>query len=258
MTKSIEEKKDPVKKPISRKPKPKPKKKKPPVKKKSPVKKKPSPQKKTVKTPVKKPKKKAAVKTKKKPPVKKTPKKKVKLSPLMKKKLKAEAEREYMEELRGEYKNDLEKELSKKKTTKKGGRPSKYIKMETVMMVQTIVEVLSYENFFDYCSVDHVAHFLGINKDTVNEWKKKHKEFYEVMKSWETKRNALFYHFSMRMKPAVWIFLAKNFLKLTDRQITEIEAHGEIIQYVSNIPKPVNRKKKPKKTEGIEYEEIHD
>ena len=62
----------------------------------------------------------------------------------------------------------------------------------------------------------------------------------------------------LKLKPAVWIFLAKNWLGLSDRQITELEMKGSIIsQYISHIPieQPGYRVKKLPKPEDSELTE---
>jgi len=74
-----------------------------------------------------------------------------------------------------------------------------------------------------------IAVKLEIHRDTIHQYKKKSEDFDYIFKKWEDKRN---YYFSktavfFKLKPALWIFLAKNFLNFTDK---EKEVDEESIQ----------------------------
>jgi len=110
-------------------------------------------------------------------------------------------------------------------------RPTKYENETTVAKVDAITNAMIAEKFFDFCGVEHIAYALGIHKDTVYEWVKKYDEFSEAIKRWETKRNMLFYKLaaSQQVQPGKWIFLAKNWLGMTDRQ--EV-SHGGQVEHI--------------------------
>jgi len=71
-------------------------------------------------------------------------------------------------------------------------------------------------NFWKHCSIHHIACLLGVHRDTIYEWQKKFPEFSDTIKKWEEKRNACF--LELRQKNASWIFLAKNWLGMSDKQ----------------------------------------
>jgi len=75
------------------------------------------------------------------------------------------------------------------------------------------------QNFWQHCSVHHIAVLLGVHRDTIYEWKKSHSEFSDTIKEWEEKRNALF--LELTNKQGAWIFLAKNWLGMSDNQTIE-------------------------------------
>ena len=104
------------------------------------------------------------------------------------------------------------------------GRPTKYEGEKTIAELEAIIEKMKVEKFLGFCGVEHIAQALGVCRDTIYEWKDKHPEFSYTIKRWETKRNALFYSFmiSKQMTPAVWIFLAKNWLGMRDKQEFEV------------------------------------
>ena len=110
----------------------------------------------------------------------------------------------------------------------KMGRPSKYEEAVTTQKVYALVEAMTAEKFFDFCSIDHIAYALSVHKDTIYEWAKKYDDFSEAIKAFETKRNMLFYRFviSSQIQPAKWIFLAKNWLGLRDDQ--HVQHSGEV------------------------------
>lgn len=78
-------------------------------------------------------------------------------------------------------------------------------------------------NFWKHCSVWHVALLLGVHRDTIYDWREKYPRFSDTIKRWEIKRNALF--LELKKKDSAWIFIAKNWLAMTDKQ--EIEHSGD-------------------------------
>lgn len=155
----------------------------------------------------------------------------------------------------------MNKKKTKKKTEKKnpGGRPTKYKGTNTIEKIEAIIADMTLETFFSWCGVEHIAAFLDVCRDTIYEWRSKHKEFEVVMKKWETRRNGLFYSLCLRLAPGVWIFLAKNWLGLKDKFDFEGAMTSDIYQYISHIPppkkKPEDKKEKDKKKDYKETEE---
>ena len=97
---------------------------------------------------------------------------------------------------------------------------------ETIPKLEKFIgemSVLTPQDFWSHCSVHHIATLLDISRETVYAWQKKYPEFSDTIKRWEEKRNALF--FQLGRKDGAWIFLAKNWLGMTDKQ--EIEHSGE-------------------------------
>lgn len=78
-------------------------------------------------------------------------------------------------------------------------------------------------NFWKHSSIHHIAVLLDVSRETIYAWQKKHPEFSDTIKKWEETRNALF--LELRVKQGAWIFLAKNWLGMTDKQ--EVEHSGE-------------------------------
>ena len=109
-----------------------------------------------------------------------------------------------------------------------GGRPTKYEGEKTYQAVYAIIEKMEAKDFFSFCGVEQIAEALGVHRDTIYEWRNKHDEFSDAIKKWETKRNALFYKLAIspQVKDAKWIFLAKNWLGMTDKQ--ELEHKGGV------------------------------
>jgi len=79
-------------------------------------------------------------------------------------------------------------------------------------------------NFWQHSSIHHIACLLSVHRDTIYAWKKDHPEFSDTIKRWEEKRNAMF--LELRQKSSAWIFLAKNWLEMTDEQ--SIKHSGEL------------------------------
>jgi len=86
------------------------------------------------------------------------------------------------------------------------------------------------QNFWKHCSVHHIACLLDVSRETIYAWEKKYPEFSDTIKRWKAKRNATF--LELRNKNASWIFLAKNWLEMTDRQELEHKGDFEPIQVI--------------------------
>lgn len=162
---------------------------------------------------------------------------------------------------KGKKKRAILKRSSEKIIKKKnlGGRPTKYKGAETIEKIEVIVADMDIKTFFSWCGIENIAAFLNVCRDTIYEWRTKHKEFEAVMKKWETRRNALFYTLSLKLAPGVWIFLAKNWLGLKDKFDFEGAMTSDVYQYISHIPPP--KKKEPdkeKEKEKKDYEESED
>ena len=98
------------------------------------------------------------------------------------------------------------------------GRPTKYQGTKTIRKVEALISAMTAEKFFDFCSIDHIAYALSVHRDTIYEWQGKHPEFSDVIKTWEARRNVLFYKLivSPQVKPALWIWLSKQWLGMKD------------------------------------------
>lgn len=109
------------------------------------------------------------------------------------------------------------------------GRPTKYKGEETVKAVQSLIDTMTMEQFFKCCGIEHIALAIGITRETVYEWCKEYPDFSDTIKRFVTKRNALFLSLcaSPQIKDARWIFLAKNWLGMTDKQ--EVEHTGDFL-----------------------------
>lgn len=94
-----------------------------------------------------------------------------------------------------------------------------------IPVLQGFIEGMTAEPnvFWKHCSVHHIACLLDISRETIYAWQKKYPEFSDTIKRWEEKRNALF--LELKVKQGAWIFLAKNWLSMTDKQ--ELEHTGE-------------------------------
>jgi len=93
-----------------------------------------------------------------------------------------------------------------------------------IQTLATFINDMNTSNFWKHSSVHHIACLLGVCRDTIYEWQKQYPEFSDTIKRWEEKRNALF--LELKLKNGAWIFLAKNWLEMTDRQ--EIEHGGSL------------------------------
>lgn len=102
----------------------------------------------------------------------------------------------------------------------------KYQGDETIKLVEDFTSEMTAEpsNFWKHCSIHHIACLLGTHRDTIYDWEKKHDGFSDTIKSWRERRNALF--LELKAKHAAWIFLAKNWLGMTDKQ--NVEQSGEV------------------------------
>lgn len=111
----------------------------------------------------------------------------------------------------------------------------KWDKKDYPKALDKITEEMTKENFNEFCAVDHIAYILGINRDTVFEWRKTHPTFDDAMERWEQRRNGLWYQFFKDVHPGVWIFGAKNWLGMKDQQYIESRV-TEDIKFVSRFP----------------------
>jgi len=122
----------------------------------------------------------------------------------------------------------------------------KYKGQETISTLEVFIDEMDAVpvNFWRHCSVHHIAVLLDIRRETIYDWRNKFPEFSNTIKKWEEKRDALF--LELKNKNGAWIFLAKNWLGMTDKQ--EMEHSGGVsIKYISHIPQP---DKKPDEKEG--------
>jgi hypothetical protein len=112
-------------------------------------------------------------------------------------------------------------------------RPTKY-KEIYVEKLELFTEAMRLDNLMSRCSVDHIACIFDVDKRTIYNWRDKNESFFHAIKRWEAKRNALFFELSQysdgdhkKMAPAVWIFLSKNWLGLSDKQKLELSGDPE-------------------------------
>ena len=141
-------------------------------------------------------------------------------------------------------------------------RPTKYRGRKTIAQVDAITKSLTLKTFHSACSVDHIADALGVCRETVRSWTKTYPEFLGTVKRWETKRNKLFYPFAFgkQMAPGVWVFLAKNWLELTDKQdpiiqnqiqagrgikITVVHTREDDTEFLKEFEAEINREVSP-------------
>lgn len=144
--------------------------------------------------------------------------------------------------------------MKKKPRGKRKGAPSKYDDKDYPGTVDGVTESMTHKQFFEWCSVEHIAQALGIHRDTLNLWRSKHAEFEDSMERWELKRNTLFYLFCRVLQPGVWIFLAKNWLGMRDQQFITAKS-TETIKFVSKFPILGGKKSKVKEEEYKSPEE---
>lgn len=113
----------------------------------------------------------------------------------------------------------------------KKGRPSKYNK-ETVPKLQKFIKKMTVTNFWSHCGKSSVAFYLDVTRETIYDWERKFPEFSDAIKKWEIKRDMLF--LQIKSKQGAWIFLAKNWLGMTDKMEHEVITPITII-----VPKEV-------------------
>jgi len=92
-------------------------------------------------------------------------------------------------------------------------------------------------NFWRHSSIHHIAVLLGVCRKTIYNLQENHGAFLHTIKRWEERRNALF--LELKNKQGAWIFLAKNWLGMSDNQTIEhsggIKAGGEIVIKVVHV-----------------------
>lgn len=110
----------------------------------------------------------------------------------------------------------------------------------TIPIIEKFTDEMSLSNFWKHSSIHHIACLLGVCRKTVYNWEKEYPDLLHTIKKWEEKRNALF--LELTNKNGAWIFLAKNWLEMTDKQeiqqTTEFKPLQVII--VNNGDKPNN------------------
>lgn len=107
------------------------------------------------------------------------------------------------------------------------GRPTKYKKEYCQKLVEHMRTGLSYEAF---------AGALGVAKETIYAWERKHAEFMDAKKRgfaecqlfWEKMAlEGMWYDAKRPFNTGVWIFNMKNRFKWTDKVEVETESLGE-------------------------------
>ena len=147
---------------------------------------------------------------------------------------------------------------AEKKTDKpkrKPGRPTKYKDAETVGAVYAVVDRLraTPSEFLQVCGMEQLADALNVSRDTLYEWAKEHPEFSDALKSWLTARNACFYRLAKTLPPAIWIFMAKNWLGMRDKQTIELPGMEQTLRFQFGDAAPVAHAEPPKMTYHIVY-----
>ena len=89
------------------------------------------------------------------------------------------------------------------------------------------------DEFWKHCTVYHIAKLCDVCRDTIYAWQKEHPEFSDTIKKWETVRNAKF--MELKAKQAHWIFLAKNWLEMTDKQEISGNADKPLVLKVEKV-----------------------
>ena len=86
--------------------------------------------------------------------------------------------------------------------------------------LEAFVAEMDESNFWKHCSIHHIACLFGCHRTSIYGWIKDEDKvgLSTLLKKWEEKRNALF--LELRRKDGAWIFLAKNWLEMTDKQET--------------------------------------
>lgn len=102
----------------------------------------------------------------------------------------------------------------------------KYEAEKTVKKVEVFISEMTAipDIFWKHCSIHHIAVLLDVHRDTVYDWKEKFPEFSDIIKKWQSTRDALF--LQLKNKNSAWIFLAKNWLGMTDKQ--DVSQSGDI------------------------------
>jgi hypothetical protein len=115
----------------------------------------------------------------------------------------------------------------------KPGRPTKYQGPQTIAKVYAIVARLrsTPADFLQLCGMEQLADQLDVSRDTLYEWSKEHPEFSDALKGWLTARNACFYRLAKTLPAAIWIFLAKNWLGMRDKQTLEFPGVEERLRF---------------------------
>lgn len=153
--------------------------------------------------------------------------------------------KEALHKFRDEYERSLRERV--KKRLIKYPKKSKYDEEKVIAMIEAYSETIEAQNFFSYCSFEALAEFMKIHRDTLYSWMAKYPKVKDGVGRFTQKRDAIFYAFVPHLKPASWIFLAKNWLGMTDRQMIDLDTKGSLVQYISHMPAPRTGKRKDKK-----------
>jgi hypothetical protein len=107
--------------------------------------------------------------------------------------------------------------------------------LELIPKLEAFIAEMDESNFWKHCSIHHIACLLDVHRTTIWRWSEDEDkaEFATLIKKWEEKRNALF--LEIKRKDVAWIFLAKNWLEMRDRQETEHNFPGELRVKVEKI-----------------------
>jgi len=111
----------------------------------------------------------------------------------------------------------------------------KYKGQETISTLEVFIDEMDAVpvNFWQHCSVHHIAVLLDIRRETIYDWRNKFPEFSNTIKKWEEKRDALF--LELKNKNGAWIFLAKNWLGMTDKQEVDSNVSGGLKLEIEKI-----------------------
>lgn len=132
-----------------------------------------------------------------------------------------------------------------KPAKRKPGRPTKYKGTETLGQVYAVINRIRHtpQDFLQLCGMEQLADALEVSRDTLYVWAKEHPEFSDALKSWLTARNACLYRLAKTLPPAIWIFMAKNWLGMRDKQTIELPGMEQALRFEfgSPLPPPENK-----------------
>jgi len=85
---------------------------------------------------------------------------------------------------------------------------------------------MDYQNLERYCHVKSLSFILAISKSTITKARKDYPPFGRAYEQWQNKRDTLFMMKINSYPPACWIFLAKNWLGMTDQKDINVTGNG--------------------------------